>query len=158
MSEIKQLNETELTDTTAIRQALDEAGVLFPRGARLDQLQEIYKQVLEGKYKTPQVLVDQAEHDEKKKQEKDDLLASVKQPAQGDETGSDTGDQADQELERGDKIVQGIKLLDPDNPEHWNEDGTTPKVYALESLLGIKISAQERDEAFQKFLNENSGD
>lgn len=44
MRKLKTLTAAELADTTAIRNALDAAGVAFPRGARLPELREIYEQ------------------------------------------------------------------------------------------------------------------
>lgn len=46
-------------------------------------------------------------------------------------------------------LAEAIESLDPDNSEHWNQDGT-PAVGAIEYLIGSDVSAEERDAVWAK--------
>lgn len=49
-------------------------------------------------------------------------------------------------------ISEGIAALDPDDPGLWTKTGK-PDLKALESVLGSGITAKERDEAHQLYLD-----
>ena len=54
---------------------------------------------------------------------------------------------------RKERIAAAAAALDPENPDHWNADGTTPSIRALEAATGLDdISADERDEAHASVL------
>jgi hypothetical protein len=48
------------------------------------------------------------------------------------------------------EIIEAIELLDDDNDENWIADGRAD-VKALEGLLGKKVTAAQRDEAWAAF-------
>jgi len=48
-----------------------------------------------------------------------------------------------------DIIIEAIELLENENDDHWTEEGL-PQVTAIESVMGIDITADERDEAVEK--------
>ena len=60
--------------------------------------------------------------------------------------------------ERKQLIAAAAAALDPENPDHWNADGTTPSIKALEAATGLDdISADERDEAHAAVLAAQGG-
>ncbi|MDH5524447.1 MAG: hypothetical protein OEY01_10715 [Desulfobulbaceae bacterium] len=54
------------------------------------------------------------------------------------------------------EIVSAIKGLDPDNRDLWTGDDK-PQVAALEAVLCRKITAKDRDEAWESINAENRG-
>lgn len=48
------------------------------------------------------------------------------------------------------KLVEAISQLDPENPEHYTGKGV-PQLEALQTLVGVKVTAAQRDEAFKAF-------
>lgn len=51
---------------------------------------------------------------------------------------------------RPQKILAAVGGLAPENPDHWNADGKTPSIKALEAATGFTdISAAERDAAHE---------
>jgi hypothetical protein len=50
-------------------------------------------------------------------------------------------------------LIEAIALLDPANVDHFTSTGK-PQIDALETLLGHKVTAAERDAAWETFLAE----
>jgi len=50
------------------------------------------------------------------------------------------------------KLVDAIRALELDNKEHWTNSGA-PECAALADLTGSKVSAAERDAAYQYFID-----
>jgi hypothetical protein len=74
------------------------------------------------------------------------------------EEGGSAGTDGDQSLllDQGsvpDTLATAIALLDPANVDHFTSTGK-PQIDALETLLGHKVTAAERDEAWETFLAE----
>lgn len=56
----------------------------------------------------------------------------------------------EEEVDRQARLIAAIDGLDPKNPEHWNADGETPSIKALEAATGLDdIAAAERDAALE---------
>lgn len=52
------------------------------------------------------------------------------------------------ELTREERLAAAVGQLEAGNPDHFNKDGTTPSIAALEALTGLDdITASERDAA-----------
>ncbi len=72
--------------------------------------------------------------------------------------GADAEPQSDDDAGGGepsleDEIVQAIGMLDPDSEDDWTQAGK-PEVRALETVLSKDITAQQRDQAWERFQAE----
>lgn len=79
--------------------------------------------------------------------DEDDLFAD-----EDEEAGQPSGQAPD----NPDAIIRAIGELEPGNPAHWTKTGK-PQVEALEGRLGHQITAQARDEAWNRYQAENAG-
>ena len=58
----------------------------------------------------------------------------------------------DLEIDRQSALIAAIVELEPGNPEHFNKDGVTPAISALEAKTGLDdVTAAERDAAFAAY-------
>ena len=69
---------------------------------------------------------------------------------------------AESAIDRHSLLVDAMDDLDPDNADHWNADGETASIRALEKETGLKdVTADERDAAqaaARKAAQEDPGD
>lgn len=71
--------------------------------------------------------------------------------AGGDDAGSDdTNDGTNHDTNLIDKLVAAIGQLETDNTEHFTTKGI-PQLDALAAIVGEKVTAKQRDEAFTAF-------
>lgn len=59
----------------------------------------------------------------------------------------------DREIDRQSALIAAIAELEEGNAEHFNKDGSTPAIAALEAATGLEdVTASERDAAHAAFL------
>lgn len=133
------------------------AGMAFNHGENTLQPSDITTAQLAQLKADPRLKVTVA--DESKETPTSDTISDANLPNLASSDGSqgesvDAGDPSTS-LEEGEEppakpetLVDAIKLLDPSNAEHFTGSGK-PQVEALSELLGKKVTATERDEAWQ---------
>lgn len=73
----------------------------------------------------------------------------VEEPDQGSKT-TPSGNDQDNGDDLPAKLIEAIGQLDPENSEHYTGKGV-PQLDALAELVGQKVTAAQRDEAFAAF-------